>query len=82
MEIENRVLRILAEINDEITKYQGDNLYKDGLLDSIQVVELVVQLEEEFSIEIDPELVIVENFSNQNTIIEFIKNIMETQNAE
>ena len=54
--MEERVLEILAEINDEILEYDGDSLVESGLLDSFQIVDLVGMLEEEFDIEIDAEL--------------------------
>lgn len=79
--MEDRILKILEEMNDEITDYKGDNLYKDGLLDSIQVVELVTQLEDAFAIDIDPALVVVENFANKETIIKLVKKIVGSENA-
>lgn len=79
--MEEKIIKVLEEINPEILDYNGDNLYKDGVLDSIQVVELIAELEEKLAIEIDPELVVLENFANKNTIISFVKEIMEGQNA-
>ena len=79
--MEEKILKILGELNEEALTYKGDNLYKDGILDSIQVIDLVVQLEEEFDMEIAPEMVILENFSNKNTIINLVKRLMEGQDA-
>lgn len=64
---------ILAGINEDILDYQGDNLYEAGLLDSIQVIDLVVELEEAFDVEIDPEEVKLENFCT----VDAITNMME-----
>ena len=79
--MEDIILEILGEINDEIQIYQGDNLYRDGLLDSIQVVELVEQLEMVFGIEIPLEMVVLENFADKKAIVTLVEKVMEKQNA-
>ena len=74
--MEEKVLEILAEINDEILDYDGDNLIESGLLDSFQIVDLVGMFEEEFDIEIDAELVVVENFRTKEAIMEMLNGIL------
>lgn len=74
--MEERVLEILAEINEEILDYDGDSLVESGLLDSFQIVDLVGMLEEEFDIEIDAELVVVENFETKEAIMEMLESIL------
>ena len=74
--MEAKVLEILAEINEEILEYDGDSLVESGLLDSFQIVDLVGMLEEEFDIEIDAELVVVENFETKEAIIKMLEGIL------
>lgn len=74
--MEERVLEILAEINEEILDYDGDSLVESGLLDSFQIVDLVGMLEEEFDIEIDAELVVVENFETKEAIMEMLEGLL------
>jgi len=74
--MKEKVMEILAEVNEEILDYDGDNLIESGLLDSFQVVDLVGMFEEEFDIEIDAELVVVENFRTIETIIEMLEGIL------
>lgn len=74
--MEKKVMEILAEINDEILDYDGDNLIESGLLDSFQIVDLVGMFEEEFDIEIDAELVVVENFRTKEAIMEMLEGIL------
>ena len=74
--MEDKVMEILGEINDEILHYEGNNYYDDGLLDSIQVIELVEQLETEFDIEIPPEMIVIENFASCNVITELVRKII------
>ena len=79
--MEETVLKILMELNEEILTYKGDNLYRDGLLDSFQVIDLAAELDEKLGIEIDPEMVILENFANKDAILGFVKKTMEEQDA-
>lgn len=74
--MEAKVLEILAEINEEILEYDGSSLVESGLLDSFQIVDLVGMLEEEFDIEIDAELVVVENFETKEAIIKMLEGIL------
>ena len=45
-------------------------------MDSFQIVDLVGMLEEEFDIEIDAELVVVENFETKEAIIEMLEGLL------
>jgi len=74
--MKEKVLEILAEVNEEILDYDGDNLIESGLLDSFQIVDLVGMFEEEFDIEIDAELVVVENFRTKEAIMEMLNGIL------
>ncbi|NDO68688.1 acyl carrier protein [Schaedlerella arabinosiphila] len=79
--MEAKISELLKEINIEILDYEGDNLYKDGLLDSIQVIDLAVELGETFGIEIPPESVVLENFANKDAIKHFVMRLLDGQNA-
>lgn len=54
--VKETIMNILAEINDELLEYEGDNFFEDGLLDSFMVIDLVAELEERFGIEIDADM--------------------------
>ena len=76
--MESKVAEILNRVNPEI----GDNIDIDvdiiekGYIDSLEIVNIVMDLEDEFDIEIDPELVIPENFSTIRTIVEMLSGII------
>lgn len=46
---------------------------KDGVIDSITMAEILIEIEDTFGIEIDGEDIIPENFKNIQTIIETVK---------
>lgn len=74
--MEERVLKILNEINESIVSFEGDNLFDEGILDSLEIVDLIERLEDEFDIEIDAELVVEENFKNKEAIIALIEGLV------
>lgn len=74
--MKEKVLEILAEVNEEILDYDGDNLVDSGLLDSFLIIDLVEMFEEEFDIEIDAQLVVVENFQTKEAIIKMLEAIL------
>ncbi len=74
--MEERVLKILGELNEEIPTYDGDSLFDAGLLDSLQAVDLVGELEDEFDIEIDAKYVVEENFKTKEAIIALVKKVL------
>lgn len=71
--MEDKILEILEEINEDILTYDGENMYEEGVISSMDVVEIVSELEAEFDIEIDIDDIVAKNFANKETIIELVK---------
>jgi acyl carrier protein len=69
----NRVPEILKGIRPEYDFSTSEDFVKDGLLDSLDIVNLVVALEEEYGISIDGEDVTPENFKNLETLEQFLQ---------
>jgi acyl carrier protein len=65
----------LIEKIDEIafsTVEPNDKLWESEILDSITVVELAVEIENEFGIKIPFDEIVVENFETVNLLIDYI----------
>lgn len=75
--MDEKILKVLAEVNEEIVSYDGDNLFDAGILDSLQAVDLVAELEDAFDIEIDAKYVVEDNFKTKEAIISLVKKIIE-----
>lgn len=71
--MENRIRNILGEVKADILRYSGTQMLEDKIIDSFDVMEIVAALEDEFGIEIDPELISAENFATVKTIIEMVQ---------
>lgn len=69
------IIEILCKNNETIRNSLDKNLITEGLLDSYEIVNLVMDLEEEFDIEIDPELIVPDNFKTVDDIVALIENI-------
>lgn len=71
-----RILKVLIEANKEIENNPDANFLTEGLLDSFEIVNLVMDLEDEFEIEIDPEDVIPDNFDTLDAITMLIEKVV------
>ena len=70
--MKNKIITLLTEIRPEFDYSESDNFIEDGMLDSFDIVSLVVSLDTEFGISIDGLDILPENFSNINNIIQLL----------
>lgn len=71
-----KILEILADAEEDILTYEGNNMMEDGIINSFEVIELVSELEDAFDIEIDAKYVVAENFANKEAIIALVEKIV------
>ncbi len=71
--MEEKILDILGKLRPEYDFKVSEDFIEDGMLDSFDVVSLVSELEDVFSITIDGEDILPENFSS----VESIKALVE-----
>lgn len=74
--MEEKILKILADVNEDLLTYTGNNMVDDDVVDSFELISIIGQLEDEFNIEIDAADVTEENFGNKDRIIALIKKIV------
>ena len=74
--MEEKILKILAEVNEELLTYTGNNMLEDGLVNSLTFVTMVSDLEDEFDIDFDSALLEAEYFGNKDRIIQTIKDLL------
>ena len=73
--MEEKIRRIIEQIDPEILNYKGSNMMEDGTVDSFEVIEIVAALEEEFDLEIDASFVVAENFADVDAIIRMMRKV-------
>lgn len=74
--MEEKILEIMGNINKEILNYTGQNMLRDGIIDSFELIEIVTDLEDAFDIEIDAGYVVEENFKNKEGVIELMRMLL------
>ena len=73
MTVEERVRYILEKVNKDIVMYEGGDLFQEQIISSFEILDIVMKIEEEFSVEIDPHQLIPENFKNVESITHMVK---------
>lgn len=74
--MEEKLLKILAEIDEDLLTYTGDNMVGDGLVNSFSFITMVSQIEETFDLDLDPTLLEAEYFGNKDRILKTIKELL------
>lgn len=70
-------MEILAEIRSDIDFETETALIDDGLLESLDIVAIVGEFNEEFDVEISVEDLIPENFNSVDAMVELIASAQE-----
>ena len=73
----NELLDILKDLKPGIDFENEKNLIDDRILDSLDVMNLTVELNDEFDIEITPLDILPENFQSIETIYQLITRLQE-----
>ena len=72
------LLKILKEINSDIDYINTENLISESILKSLEVLQIITELEDKFDIEITPDYMSEENFNSAKAMF---KMIQELKNA-
>jgi len=77
------IYNILEEITGEDLREEGNvNLFDNGRLDSLGIIELIVAIEDNFNIKLDPAVVERKDIESPNKLIEYLKNLQDLKNAK
>ena len=76
-EYKNKIMQILQEINPYEEIKEDTELIDTGLLDSMSILVLVTELEEEYGIIIDEKLIVPESFGSVQAIEELLEQLRE-----
>ncbi|MBR3234150.1 MAG: acyl carrier protein [Atopobiaceae bacterium] len=73
----DRIIEILSSIKSGVDFANEDQIVSGGILDSIDITELITALEEEFDIEIGMEYMENENFDSVEAIWDMVQELQE-----
>ena len=73
--MEQKILDLIYEVCDDKVIYNKKdvNLFETGLLESMDFIELLMNIEEEFDIEIAPEEIKKDEMATPNMLVSFIQ---------
>ena len=75
--VQKYILEKFLQSSDKAEIANDDSLLESGILDSAGIFELMVFLEEEFSVEISDEEIIPDNFENISCITKLIESKLD-----
>lgn len=72
-----KIYELLNKVRPNTDFRKSDNYIDDGLLDSLEIIELIDVISEEYGIEIKPEDIFPDNFSTVDGIWGMIQNYVQ-----
>ena len=75
--MKEKILEILTGIRSDIDFENSHKLIDDGLLESLDIVAIVGEFNEEFDVEISVEDLLPENFNSVDAMVELIARAQE-----
>lgn len=73
--MKDTIYRILKELRPDVDFEKASSLIDDGILDSFDVINLVGELNEAFSIDISVEDILPSNFNSVDRIVKLIERV-------
>lgn len=77
LDMKETILEILTDIRGDIDFEEETALIDDGLLESLDIVAIVGEFNEEFDVEISVEDLLPENFNSVDAMVELITKAQE-----
>ena len=74
-----KLLKILKEIKPDVDFEKETDLIGRNILTSFDIIRLVMEISNEFDIEVSPLYIVPENFSSAQKIMELIEKIEEEE---
>ncbi len=75
----NKIIEIINEIKPGFTVNENTNLFDEHILDSLAMISLVSELDDEFDIEISARDIVPENFKTVADIYKLVQNLEEDE---
>ncbi len=72
-----KLIEILNSIKPGVDFTKEENLIEDKIITSLEIVNLVVEISNEYDIEISPLDIVPENFASAKTIMELIERLSD-----
>ena len=72
-----KLIEILRELHDDVDFETEEALVDDGIIDSLDIVTLVTEINDQFDVSIPPEEIVPENFNSAAALYALIERLDE-----
>jgi len=78
--MDEKFIKFITEINSDIVDNPEANLIDDGIIDSLNIMQIITGFETQYGIEFDPEDLVPENFETLNVIWNLLQKYLNQHN--
>jgi len=71
------LIRILEEVKPDVDYAAETALWDDGIIESLELMQIISELENEFDIEIGMENLLAENFNSAEAMYKLVKELQD-----
>ncbi len=77
--MKEKIIRILTDIKDDVDFESSAALIDDGLLVSLDIIQLISELDDEFDISIPASEIVPDNFNSVERMAAMVERLMEEE---
>ena len=70
-----KLIELLRELHDDVDYETEEALVDDGIIDSLDIVTLVTEINDQFDVSIPPEEIVPENFNSAAALYALIERL-------
>ncbi len=75
--MKEKIENILMNIRPDVDFSTEKHLITDGIMESIDIISLVTELEDEFNITIAPDVLVAKNFNSLEAIVKMVSELVD-----
>lgn len=75
--MKEKIENILMNIRPDVDFSTEKHLITDGVMESIDIISLVTELEDEFDITIAPDVLVAKNFNSLEAIVKMVSELVD-----
>lgn len=72
-----KLKEIVTRVSPSAASYTGTQYVSDGILESVEIMEIVSEIEEAFDLIIGPEYILPEYFESVETLEKLVRDVQE-----
>ncbi|WP_240649013.1 phosphopantetheine-binding protein [Anaerosphaera multitolerans] len=75
MDIKEKIIEIIQDLNEDFNPSEEVDIIEDGILDSFDIINFIMEADEAFGVKIGVEDIVPENFENVDSIAKLIERL-------